>query len=1081
MSQKTLNTGRRLRWRSVALGAALALSAACSTSIHAQTALAQLSGHVPMVVRSGQVSRIGPVSAEQHLHLAFQLPLRNRDDLNSFLQRLYDANSSDFHHYLSVEDFTEKYGPSKTDYHAVVSFVQAHGMTVLDTPRNRMLVEADGTVAQVNSALHVTITEYQDPTEKRKFLAPDREPSLETNVPIRHVSGLDTFQPPRARLTLNTKATRDNSPRANASSSTYPPNPTGSGPYSSYIPSDFRAAYYGNGPLDGSGQTIGLVEFDGFDQVDLNNFYSTIGVQQNVPINVVLLGGLTAPMGDGGNDAEPILDITYALSMAPHVSQVRVYECCSATYNGSASGPTVILNSIASENIAKQTSCSWGWGPELSVHDPIYQEMAAQGQTFFAATGDYGSPQNPGNDTYDDYSPADDAYVTAVSMSLVTTNGAGGSWAADIYAGGAGGGYSDGPTPVPLPSYQAGIANASNQASTSFRNMPDVVIDGYGSFLCGGSNATNTHQCFPNAGCTTCTNGGSSMSAPIWASYMALVNEEAANEGKPPIGFLNPALYLIAKGSRYASDFHDIIGGSNNCCGQNYAYTAVPGFDLVSGWGTPSGTNLMTDLLSQGSAFSLLLSASALTIGPSDSASVEVSVEPSSGFNGGVTLSVVGLPSGVTASFNANPTAQDSTLTLTSNSSAQPKSYALTITGTAGAGSLSASTTVVLTVTATQGNFTVGSTLTATAIQGGTSVAPTTDNPNTITVTSVDNFSGTVNLALHSAPAGMTATFDPPSVTLSSDTTANSVMTLTASTTTATGPATAMISGASGSLTSGVPLLLSITPSFAVTATSASLSVTQGHTAVTQVSVLSQNGFNSAVTLSTGSLPSGVTASFSPTTVTPAGNSSATSMLTLTAASSAALASTSTTIIATSGAAVANEPISVTVTPPPPATFSLSAAPSFVTLTGGSATVSVTVASQNGFASSVNMNVSGLPTGVTATVAPGTVQLTAGNTAVVTVTLTSGTASAKRENPFSGAPLAALTVLLLPITRCFKRKRRHIRSAWILSAALFALLAGAVSCSSPGQATPPAQSTTVTVTGVSGTITSTTTFTVSVQ
>lgn len=943
----------------------VALLVACATVGLTQSNPHLLQGHVPAVVSKGKVARIGLVPADQHLHLTLQLPLRNQSDLKSFLSRLYDSSSPDYHKYLSVEEFTAKYGPSAEDYQKVVNFAGAHGMSVLKTPRNRMLVEVDATTAQVNAAFHVAMTQYQHPTEKRTFFAADREPSVTEDVSLQHISGLNNLDPPHPRLTMNTK------PRANDSSSTYPPLPTGSGPYQSFIPSDFRAAYYGDGALDGSGQTIGLFEYMGYDQVDLDNFYSTIGQQETIPINVVFLGGLTALMPSNGNDAEAILDITYAMSMTPKLDQVRVYECCSSDYSGSESGAVVILNSIASENIAKQISCSYGWGPELAAEDPIYQEMAAQGQTFFAATSDYGSPLNPGNDIFDDYYPADDAWVTAVSMSLVTTSGPDGPWASEVYAGGAGGGYSDGPTPVPLPSYQAGIANDANQASTQYRNMPDVVINGGGAFLCGGGGTL--HQCYPNASCTTCDNGGSSMSAPIWASYMALANQEATNEGKPAIGFLNPELYSIAEGPNYTNDFHDIIGGSNNCCGQTYAYNAVTGYDLVSGWGTPNGANLINDLVSQSAAFSLLVSSNTVSIGPGDSASTTVSVGSSSGFSGNVSLSVSGLPSGVTASFDTNPVTVSSNLTLTSGGTPAAGTYTVIVAGTSG--NLSASTTLTLTVTSTQGNFTVGSTLTATAIQDGTSVGPTSNNANVVTITSIDNFAGTVNLSLNNAPAGVTASFVPASVTLGSGESATSVMTLTASATTPTGAATAVIAGSSGTLSSSVPLLLSITPAFTVGTSSTTLAVVQGQSATIPVYVSSQNGFNSPVTLMLGGLPSGVTASFNPQTVTPPANGSVSSTLTLTASASAPIAASSTSIVATSGAASTSEAVTVAVTTQPPA-FGITSPLAFGLNVGqnGYISVPIDVASQlAGFNAEVSLSISGLPSGLTATFSPATI------------------------------------------------------------------------------------------------------------
>lgn len=941
----------------------------------------KLQGHLRPEVVKGTAARLSASPTSQHLHLTLQLPLRNHDELKSFLNRLYDPNSPDFHKYLSVESFTQKYGPSQEDFDSVVAFAKAHGMTVLGTPRNRMMVEVDSTVAQANEALHITLTEYQHPTEKRAFFSPDREPSLNLQTPLLHIAGLNNFNPPKARIKMNTTA-KD-------TSSTYPPTPTGSGPYNSYIPSDFRAAYYGNGPLDGTGQTIGLLELDGYDQADLDNFYTNIGATQNVPVSVVLLGGLTAPMGDGGNDAEPILDMVYALSMTPNLSQLRVYQCCGTGYSGTESGAAVILNSIAAENIAKQTSCSYGWGSEPTVEDPIYEEMAAQGQSFFAATGDYGSPLNPGNNNYDDYYPADEAWVTAVSMSLLTTQSPGGAWAADIYAGGAGGGYSDGPNPIPLPSYQVGIANTSNQASTQFRNVPDVVIDGYGAYLCGGSNSTGQHQCYPNSGCTTCTNGGSSMSAPIWASLMALANEEAANENKPAIGFLNPALYSIGQSANYANDFHDIIGGSNNCCGETYAYNAVAGYDLVSGWGTPNGANLIADLMLQSASFTLGASSAGLSIGPDDSASTTVSIAASSGFSGNVQLTVSGLPSGVTAAFDTNPISTSSNLTFTSGDAPAAGTYPITITGTSGKQSVSTSLTLV--VTSTQGNFTVGSTLTAAAIQDGTSVGPTANNANLITITSIDNFNGDVTLAGGNLPSGVTASFSPSVVSLTAGSTATSIMTLTASSTAPTGAFTASIQGNAGALTNAAPLRLSVTAAYTVGTTSTSFSVIQGQSTTIPVYVASQNGFNSAVALAVNNLPANVTAQFSPASVTPPANGSISSTLTLTAASSATLGSTAITLSGTSGGATANESTTISVITPPPA-FTITSPQAFAFNVGQSGWLSVPIevsTSLSGYNTPVTLSISGLPTGLTASFSPASViPADSGNSAISTLTIT---------------------------------------------------------------------------------------------
>jgi len=805
--KETENTRERKRLLS-GLAALICAAAFLSFAIpcQAQPTLQLLHGHVNPAVAKGRAKLVGLLPPAQHLHLAIQLPLRNQDDLNGFLQRLYDPKSPDFRKYLSVEEFTEKYGPTKEDYQAVVDFVKANGMTVMDTPRNRMLVEVDGAVPLVEKALHVTMKTYQHPKENRTFYATDREPSLALAVPLLHISGLDNFSVPYPKQStiLNPSAP-------------YPPPPTGSGPYNSYLLSDIRAAYYGGTTLTGTGQSVGLLEFAGYDLSDVELNFTSVGQTNNVPVNNVLLGGLIAPMPGGA--AEPVLDIVSAMGMAPGLDQVLVYECCSDTYSGSPSGVAVILNQMASDNIAKQLSCSYGYGNESLVDDPIYEEMAAQGQTFFSATGDYGSPVSPGNDVEDDFYPSDDAWVTAVSMSLVTTNGPGGSWAAEIYAGGSGGGYSDGPTPTPIPSWQVPAINSSNNGSTTMRNVPDVVMDGYGLYMCvdGG--------CWPNDSCTGCTNGGSSWASPMWAGYAALVNQQAVTNGNQPVGFLNPALYSIGEGSNYGADFHDIIGGNNGCCGQAVYYTAVPGYDLVGGWGSPNGQNMIDDLLSYSStpSFSLLAEQPAsISIGPSDSGANTIMVGATGGFAGNVTLAASGLPSGVTASFNPNPTtgaSVASVMTLTSGSSVTPGTSAVTVTGTSG--TQKATTTVALTVTATPGNFTIGAGITTPYVpQSGSTTSQ-------ITVTSLDNFNAPVTLNVTGLPAGVTAAFSANPVTPNNpgcatpNPCAYSTLTLSASSAVALGTqATVNVTGIAGSLIQNTPLLLTVSGMLSTTTSS---------------------------------------------------------------------------------------------------------------------------------------------------------------------------------------------------------------------------------------------------------------------
>ena len=182
-----------------------------------------------------------------------------------------------------------------------------------------------------------------------------------------------------------------------------------------------RAAYYSGVTLDGTGQAVGLVEFDGYDPNDVTQ--TLAGQPYNVLINNVLLDGATgAPVnGITNGEAEVVLDIAQAIGMAPGLSQVRVYI-------GQGQDDASILNSIATENIAKQISCSWMWAPgDPGADDPFFEEFAAQGQSFFAASGDSGAYPSLSSDYY----PAEDAYVTAVGGTDLATVGADGAWSSE--------------------------------------------------------------------------------------------------------------------------------------------------------------------------------------------------------------------------------------------------------------------------------------------------------------------------------------------------------------------------------------------------------------------------------------------------------------------------------------------------------------------------------------------------------------------------------------------------------------------------------------------------------------------------
>jgi hypothetical protein len=296
--------------------------------------------------------------------------------------------------------------------------------------------------------------------------------------------------------------------------------------------------------------------------------------------------------------------------------------------------------------------------------------------------------------------------------------------------------------------------------------------------------------------------------------------------------------------------------------------------------------------------FTLSASPTSVTVSQGGSGSSTITVNPSNGFTGSVTLSASGLPSGVTASFGTNPTTSTSSVTFTASSTAATGTATVTITGSSG--SLTHTTTISLTV-----NATVNPDFSLSASPSSLTVTQGSSGNSTITVHPVGGFTGSVTLSASGLPSGVTASFG------TNPTTSTSVVTLSASSTATTGTATVTITGTSGSLTHTTTISLTVNapaqPDFSLSASPASLTVKQGTSGSSTITVTPSNGFTGSVTLSTSALPSGVTASFgtNPTT--------STSVLTFSASSSATTGTSTVTVTGTSGSLTHTTTISLTI------------------------------------------------------------------------------------------------------------------------------------------------------------------------
>ena len=515
------------------------------------------SGQVPAAV--AHLAPVGTLPGSQHLHLAIGLPLRSQPELDALLQQLYEPASPNYRRYLTTEEFTARFGPTAADYQAVTDFATSNGLRITVTQPNRVLLDVEGTVADIQRTFHVTLHLYRHPVEARDFYAPDVEPSVDLGVPILTVSGLDNYSLPHP----HSKA-RPAGASANAT-----PN-SGSAPGGTYWGSDFRRAYVPGTSVTGAGQTVGLLQFDGFYASDISTYASDTGLPA-IPVTVVPVdGGVSKP---GSGNSEVCLDIETVMSMAPGVTNIYVYEAPNPS-------PWVdLLNAMATHNpLSKQLSCSWGGGPPDATAENIFKQMAAQGQSFFNASGD--ADAFTGSILF----PSDSPSITQVGGTTLTT-GSGASYQSEtVWNWGGGTGSSGGiSTYYALPSYQQGISMAANQGSTTMRNVPDVALT-----------ADQVYVVYNNGSAGAF--GGTSCAAPLWAGLTALINQQAAAFGQPTVGFLNPALYTLGKGSSYATTFHDTTTGNNFSSSSPSQFSAVAGYDLCTGWGTPNGTNLINAL-----------------------------------------------------------------------------------------------------------------------------------------------------------------------------------------------------------------------------------------------------------------------------------------------------------------------------------------------------------------------------------------------------------------------------------------------------------------------------------------------------
>ncbi len=513
-----------------------------------------------------------PLDPGRTLDVSFVL--RTRGDLARAAASASIPSSPGYHEYLTPNQVAQQFGPDPADVAWAEAVVRATGLILTSPDPEGVLLNARGTVRQINTLLGIRLIEYRAPSGTSTF-APDARPRIPAAFggTVTGVLGLDT------RVTMHTGALSAQQGALQALGA------------QGYTPTDLEAAY-DLGPLrqaglDGSKQTIALAEIDRFNPADVQAFDQSFGITAPAPQVVRVNGGASS------TSPEPALDIEVVQAIAPHAN-ILVYESPKDLMSVAR-----MLSRIVSDNRAQVLSISLGTcergldpsiaQPFLSTLNNAFQRGAGQGMSVLVASGDSGAYDCQDN-TLSVGAVAANPYVTAVGGTALFLSGTGygheAGWEGPLEGAGSGGGIS---ILYQRPSWQTG-PGVDNQFSDGNRQVPDVSADA--DPLTGYLIYYSTGRC-QGQSCWQLI-GGTSAATPLWAAIILLANQQAQQRGKPPLGFLDPALYSLGARAPFGQIFHDVNQGGN------LYYPATPRWDYATGWGTPDGARLVNGLLGLG-------------------------------------------------------------------------------------------------------------------------------------------------------------------------------------------------------------------------------------------------------------------------------------------------------------------------------------------------------------------------------------------------------------------------------------------------------------------------------------------------
>ncbi len=959
-----------------------------------ETVRASLAGNVhPEARPANDRGRVADALPMEHVLLQLKRSPEQEKALEEFVNQLQTPGSPNFHHWLTAQEFGERFGLAQPDLDMVTAWLRSHGFQVNVVYPSGIVIDFSGTAGQVRQAFRTEIHQLQ--VNGERHIANTIDPSIPAALaPV--ITGVVSLHDFHAKpLHRMRKARSDFTFTDILGNATY-----------AVVPADLATIYNLN-PLfsagtTGQGQTIVLIEdTDLFSNSDWNTFRSTFGLSSYISgslstVHPALSGGVnncSAPGVIAPNDAEAILDAEWASAAAPNAAIVMAACADTSTTFG---GLIAIQNLLNGGTPPAIMSISYGQCETVNgaaanaAYYSAYQQAVTQAVSVFVAAGDSGAAGCDNSVAEATHGIGANAFASTPYNVAV-----GGTDFSDTFSGTNANFWNSSNTPA------FGSARSYIPEIPWNDSCASVLLSAYlGYSPTYGSTSLCNDPVFGSLFMTTVGGGGGpSQCATGIPAVSGVVGGTCAGWPKPSwqtvFGNPNDGVRDTPDISLFAAD--GLWGHYYVFCWSDTGHGGAACGSDPSAWSGAGGTSFASPIMAgiqalinqkaggpQGNPAPVYYQLAAAEYGASGSSSCNSS-------NGAAAASsciFYDVTQGDMDVDCAGPNcylADGSVGVLSTSNSAFQSAYGTNVGWdfATGIGTVNAANLVNGWPASAQ-NFTLSSSPSSvTVVQGNSGAA-------TITVTPQNGFGGAVSLSVSGAPNGVTASFNPSST---GDT---SSLTLTASATAMIGTSTITITGTGGGLTRQTTVSLTVNPqgNFTLSAP-ASLVIFQGSPGTMTVSINSLNGFNGMVSLSASGLPGGVTASFNP------GSTTGSSTLTFTSSSTATVGTFTVNITGTCANLSNATPVSLIVRAGP--SFTLSASPASLSIgRGAKGTTTVRITPSNGFAGRVTLSASRLPSRVSASFSPNpatsssTLTLTVGTTATrgtftITITGRSGT------------------------------------------------------------------------------------------